>query len=105
MTAETITPLPGAEPARVVRGLVVLGDSTPVGSLPPGPVSTITTSPNQFVAVALPRAPKNSGLVWRLARRYDSGVVRQISEADLDANVVLVFKVVSRGKTSLAATP
>ncbi|WP_064745461.1 SGNH/GDSL hydrolase family protein [Pseudonocardia acaciae] len=31
MTAETIAPLPGAEPARVVRGLVVLGDSTPVG--------------------------------------------------------------------------
>jgi hypothetical protein len=62
---------------------------------------TITTSPNQLVAVALPHAAKSSGLVWRLARRYDSGVVRQVSEADVDANVVLVFKVINRGKTSL----
>ncbi|MBO0852117.1 MAG: SGNH/GDSL hydrolase family protein, partial [Pseudonocardia sp.] len=31
MTAEMITPLPGAEPVRAVRGLAVLGDSTPVG--------------------------------------------------------------------------
>lgn len=76
-------------------------DSTPIGPLPPGPVSTITTSPNQLVAIALPHPPKSSGLVWRLARRYDSGVVRQISEADVDANVVVVFKVLSRGKTSL----
>jgi hypothetical protein len=77
------------------------GDSTPVGPLPPGPVSTISTSSNQLVAVALPHAPKTSGFVWRLARRYDSGVVRQISEADVDANVVLVFKVIGHGKTSL----
>jgi hypothetical protein len=77
------------------------GDSTPIGPLPPGPVSTITTSPNQLVALALPHAPKTSGLVWRLARRYDSRVVRQISEADVDANVVVVFRVLSRGKTSL----
>jgi hypothetical protein len=54
-------------------------DSTPVGHLPAGPVST-----------------------WRLARPYDANVVRQISEADVDASVVLVFKVVGRGKTSLA---
>jgi hypothetical protein len=76
-------------------------DSTPIGPLPPGPVSTITTGPNQLVAVALPHASKTSGLKWRLARRYDSSVVRQISEADVDTNVVLVFKVIGRGKTSL----
>jgi len=77
------------------------GESAPVGPLPAGPISTISTSPNQLVAVALPHAPKTSGLVWRLARRYDSGVVRQISEADVDANVLLVFKVIGHGKTSL----
>jgi hypothetical protein len=75
--------------------------TTPVGPLPAGPVSTITTSPNQLVAIALPHAAKSSGLVWRLARRYDSRVVRQVSEADVDSNVVLVFKVTSRGTTSL----
>jgi len=76
-------------------------DSTPVGALPPGPVSTITTAPNQLVAIALPHASKKSGLAWRLARRCDSGVLRQVSEADVDANVVVVFKVISRGRTSL----
>jgi len=75
--------------------------STPVGPLPRGPVATITTSPNQLVAIALPSPAKESGLVWRLARRYDSRVVRQVSEADVDTNVVLIYKVVSRGKTSL----
>jgi hypothetical protein len=76
-------------------------DSTPVGPLPAGPVSTTTTAPGQLVAVALPHASKKSGLVWRIARRYDSRVVRQVSEADVGANVVLVFKVSGRGKTSL----
>jgi hypothetical protein len=76
-------------------------DSTPVGPLPRGPVSTITTAPDQLVAIALPHAAQKSGLVWRLARRYDSGVVRQVSEADVDANVVVVFKVTGRGNTSL----
>jgi hypothetical protein len=76
-------------------------DSTPIGPLPRGPVSTITTGPNQLVAVALPHAAEDSGLVWRLARQYDSAVVRQISEADVGANVVVVFKVIRRGKTSL----
>ncbi len=80
---------------------VARADSTPVGPLPPGPVSTTTTAPDQLVAVALPRAGKRSGLIWRVARRYDSHVVRQVSEADIGANVVLVFRVVGRGNTAL----
>jgi hypothetical protein len=76
-------------------------DSTPVGALPPGQVSVVKTGPSQLVAVALPHARKRSGLVWRIARRYDSSVVRQVSEADIGSNVVLVFKVVGRGDTSL----
>jgi hypothetical protein len=76
-------------------------DSTPVGALPAGPVSTTTTKPGLLVAVALPHASRSSGLVWRLARRFDSGVVREISEADVGGSVVLVFKVVGRGDTSL----
>jgi hypothetical protein len=64
-------------------------------------VSTITTGPHQLVAVALPPASKTSGLTWRLARRYDSRVVRQVCEAEVGANVFLVFKVVGRGTTSL----
>jgi hypothetical protein len=37
----------------------------------------------------------------RLARRYDSGVVEQVSEADVAGSVVLVFRVVGRGETAL----
>ena len=76
-------------------------DSTPVTSLPAGPMVTTTTKPGLLVAVALPRASQSSGLVWRLARKFNSGVVRQISEADVGTSVVLVYKVVGRGNTSL----
>jgi len=76
-------------------------DSTPVGSLPAGPVSTITTKPGQLVAVALPHASASSGLVWRVARPYDSKVVRELSEADVGSSVVLVFKVAGKGGTSV----
>jgi hypothetical protein len=75
--------------------------STPIGPLPAGPVSTTTTRPGLLVAVALPHQRRGSGLVWRVARRYDSGVVRQVSEANVGTNVVLVFRVVGRGDTSL----
>ena len=76
-------------------------DSTPIGPLPTGPVASTTTKPGQLVAVALPHASASSGLVWRVARKYDSGVVKEISEADVGSSVVLVFKVVGRGNTAL----
>jgi hypothetical protein len=85
----------------LVGAAVGRADSTPVGKLPPGPVTTTTTKPGSFVAVALPRSPRSSGLVWRIARRYDSRVARQISEADVGNTVVVVYKVVGRGNTSL----
>jgi hypothetical protein len=64
-------------------------------------VSTISTKHGQLIAVALPSAPARSGLVWRIARRYDSRVVREVSEANVGRNVVVVFKVVGTGRTSI----
>ena len=87
--------------AAVLSAPPARSDSTPVGALPPGPVTTTTTKPGLLVAVALPHASSASGLVWRIARRYDSRVVQQVSEADVGASVVLVFKVVGRGQTSI----
>jgi hypothetical protein len=84
--------LSGTRPARA--------NSTPVGPLPAGPVATTTTKPGQLVAVAL-RDPRRSGLVWRLARRYDAHVLRQVSEADLGSTIVLVYRVIGRGDTAL----
>ena len=76
-------------------------DSTPVGRLPAGPTAKTTTKPGLLVAVALPRAARTSGLRWRIARRYNAHIVREISEANVRGSVVLVFRVVGRGKTSL----
>jgi hypothetical protein len=110
-----------ATPSRIARHLLALGlmtiaigialafaaaarpNSTPVGPLPTGPSSTTTTALGQFVAVALPTARRKAGLgfVWRIARPYDSRVVREVSEANIGTNVVLVFKVVGHGRTRL----
>ena len=91
----------GLAAAAVLVSSSARADSTPVGSLPPGPITATTTKPGLLVAVALPHASSASGLVWRIARRYNSNVVTQVSEADVGSNVVLVFKVVGRGQTSI----
>jgi hypothetical protein len=84
-----------------VLAVPALADSTPVGPLPKGASSTYSTHPGWFVAVALPRQTKASGLVWRIARPLDSGVLHQVSEADVAKNVVVVFYVTGTGSTSI----
>ena len=77
-----------------------LGDSTPVGPLPAGPTSTIQTQKGQLVSFALPH--RTGGRVWRIARPFDSKVVQQVSEADVGASVVLVFRASGPGKTTVS---
>lgn len=72
-------------------------DSTPVGPLPGGPTTTVTTARGTLVAIALPRQKASTGLVWRLARRVNGRVVHQVSEADVGAAVVVVFRTVGPG--------
>src|SRR5918994_2318869 len=74
------------------------GDSTPIGQLPKGPVTSIETTRGALVAAALPRQNPSTGLVWRVARRVDSRVLRQVSEADVGSTVVVVFRVVGKGQ-------
>jgi len=76
-------------------------DSTPVGPLPKPAVTKVTTAKGSLVAVALPRQAPRTGLVWRIARRLDTRVVRQVGEADVGPSVVLVFRVVGRGRAAL----
>lgn len=71
----------------------------PVGKLPKGQVATVSTERGALVAVALPRQAK--GMVWRLARQVDPRVLRQVSEADVDSSVVVVFRAVGRGKSRI----
>jgi hypothetical protein len=73
--------------------------SPPVGPLPAGPHATITTKKGELVAVALPH--RSGGLVWRIARAFDGTKLRQVSEADVGPNVVLVFKAMRAGKVTV----
>ena len=77
-------------------------DSTPVGTLPNGPVSSVVTTRGALVAVALPRQSAASGLVWRLARRVDPAVLTEVSEADAGPSVVVVFRARGRGNVRIA---
>ena len=53
------------------------------------------------MAVALPRQAASKGLVWRIARPVDPAVLRQVSEADVGKNVIVVFSVVGKGNASV----
>jgi hypothetical protein len=72
----------------------------PVGPLPAGPRSQIMTSRGQLVAFALPH--RSGGRVWRVARPFDSRVLRQVSEADVGNHVVLVFTATGVGTTTVS---
>ncbi len=85
--------------AAIAAGLG-LASANPVGKLPPGPVATVATSKGQLVAFALPH--RTGGNVWRVARPYDSKVVRQTSEGDIGKSVVLVFRATGKGTTTVA---
>ena len=74
-------------------------DSTPVGPLPAGPASTIATQRGELIAVALPH--RTAGRVWRIARTFDTRVIRQVGEADVGTAVVLTFKATGKGTATL----
>ena len=90
----------GALVTAAVLAAPAAASAPPVGPLPPGPTQHITTARGQLVAVALPHG--SSGRVWRLARNLDSNVLREVSEADVGTNVVVVFRAVGRGHATIA---
>jgi hypothetical protein len=77
-----------------------LADSSPIGALPAGPVSTIAVQRGELVALALPQ--RNAGRVWRIARPVDAKVIRQVSEANVGTSVVLVFRARSAGSATVS---
>ncbi len=46
---------------------------------------------------ALSRQNRSTGRGWRVAWRVDARVLEQVSEADVDTSVVLVFRVTGMG--------
>jgi len=74
--------------------------SPPIGPLPPGAHAMVTTKAGELVAIALPH--RSGGRVWRIARRFDGSVLREVSEADVGQSVVIVFKAVRPGALTLS---
>jgi hypothetical protein len=79
-----------------------VASAPPVGPLPPGQVTTVSTSVGTLIAVALPGQSASSGLVWRLARRVNAKVLREISERNIGRDVIVVYKAVGRGSATVA---
>ena len=82
------------------RAAAALPDSAPIGPLPAGPSSTIDVRHGELVALALPQ--RRAGRVWRVARPFDANVVYQVSEANIGASVVLVFRARSAGHATVS---
>ena len=70
----------------------------PVGPLPKPAVTTVHAGKGSLVSVAL---PKRTGHDWRIARALNARVLREVSEGDVGATVVLVFKAVGKGRASI----
>ena len=69
------------------------------GTFPTGPTTRIEAPHASFVTVSVP-SPTESGRVWRVAR-YDSKVVRQVSERFVGDVLVVVFETVEPGTTTI----
>jgi hypothetical protein len=58
------------------------------------------TASSMSVSAALPN--QTGGRVWRVARTIDVRILEQVSEADVGASVVLVFRTKASGTTNVA---
>ena len=92
----TIASVAGAFVAAAAGAASSSASAPPVGPLPAGPASTIQTRTGELVAFALPH--RSNGRVWRIANTVNAKVLAEVSEADVDNQVVLVFKAAGPGK-------
>lgn len=83
--------------AALASAAVAGATAGPIGPLPPGPVTNISTPVGSLVSVALPKGAQ--GRSWRQAGTIDQKVLREVTEANVGPNVVIVFKAVGKGTT------
>ena len=79
-----------------------VASAPPVGPLPPGQVTNVSTPSGSLVSIALPGQTASSGLVWRLARGVNTKVLREVSERNIGRDVVVLYKAVGRGQGAVA---
>jgi hypothetical protein len=89
----------GAAAAALMAASAAEATSPPVGPLPAGPTSNIVTTRGELVAIALPH--RSNGRAWRIVQIGNAGVLRQVSEADVGTNVVLVFSAAKSGTSNV----
>jgi hypothetical protein len=75
-----------------------LASAPPVGPLPKGPVTSISTSKGSLVSVAM---SSKHGKSWRLARAVNPHVLVQVSEAIVGNAVVIVYRAAGQGNVSV----
>jgi hypothetical protein len=85
--------------AALVFTVSALASAPPVGPLPKGPVTSISTPKGSLVSVAM---PSRSGKSWRLARVVNAHVLVQVSEANVGSAVVIVYRAVGRAASASA---
>jgi hypothetical protein len=88
--------------ASLLAALIVtvsgFASAPPVGPLPRGAVTSISTPKGSLVSVAL---PTRTGKSWRLARTVNAHVLVQISEANVGSAIVIVYRAVGQGSVSV----
>lgn len=81
--------------------MTALAAAPPVGSLPSGPVQTVTRAAGATFTVALSK-PRVTGGVWRVARAYDARIVHELGEGTTRSGAVWVrFRAMAPGATRL----
>ena len=90
----------GAALAATVFAVCARASAPPIGPLPRGPVTSIQVEHGQLFALALPK-PTN-GYVWRGAKNTNVKVAKPLYEGELNGNIVLVYKALKAGKTTIA---
>ena len=74
--------------------------STPVGTLPKGPVTTVTVRAGQNFEITLPKSTVK-GRVWRVARPYSAKVVKEVGEGESGSSVWVKYRAVTPGTTKV----
>jgi hypothetical protein len=85
--------------AALVLVVPVQAAAPPVGPLPKGPITSISTVKGSLVSVAL---PSQAGKSWRLARAVNSKVLVEVTEANVGSNVVVIYRATGRGSARVA---
>ena len=84
-----------------LAGLALAAQATapPVGPLPKGPVTSIRVQHGQLFALVVPRPAR--GLAWRGARQSDPTIARPLDEAEVNGNIVFVYRAGHAGTTTV----